>query len=343
MWKFLNILVAVALVTACGHSRGGNGVMVPLEPVDAAAVEAAGVDPQVLQDLASRPLYTFSEEEVGTYLAYLAEAEPDLRQRVVRLARKNLGQPYALHLLGEFPIETYDPEPLYSLGKSDCVVFAEHTYAMALTSSWPSFFKMLQRIRYEEGEIGVVTRNHFTEADWNRNNNWLVEDVSEEVAGEDVAFYDQTVRKARLFKNRYGIEVDIPDEKLRISYVPNAAVEGVLPKLEEGDFVNVIVGREDGGLWATHVGLIGKSADGTVTTFIHSTPPAVREEPLLAYMQRGIDRIEERKAEGGSYLWGFKFLRLREDARERLRALDGTDEPVIRATGQAVASAGASR
>ncbi len=91
---------------------------------------AAAVD---LAKLENKPLYEFSEAEVGAYLGQLQATEPSLRKRIVKLARKNLGQPYDLYLLGEMPFETYDPQPIYCLTKSDCVVFAEHTYAMALT------------------------------------------------------------------------------------------------------------------------------------------------------------------------------------------------------------------
>ena len=86
--------------------------------------------------------------------------EPDLRKRILHLARKNIGQPYELYLLGEMPFEPYDPQPIYCLGKSDCLVFTEHTYAMALSHNWPSFMRMLQRIRYRDGHLGVATRNH---------------------------------------------------------------------------------------------------------------------------------------------------------------------------------------
>jgi hypothetical protein len=33
------------------------------------------------------------------------------------------------------------------------------------------------------GQIGVATRNHFTETDWNPSNRWLVRDITAEVAG----------------------------------------------------------------------------------------------------------------------------------------------------------------
>ncbi|MBC7186459.1 MAG: DUF1460 domain-containing protein [Calditrichaeota bacterium] len=125
-----------------------------------------GMSAEQLLRMQRTPLYRFSEREVDLYLRYLREVEPDLRLRVQHLARKMVGQPYQIFLLGEFPFEIYDPDPLFSLRKSDCLVFAEHMYAMALAHDWPSFMALLQRIRYKDGRIGMLTRNHYTEADW---------------------------------------------------------------------------------------------------------------------------------------------------------------------------------
>ena len=126
-----------------------------------------------LKKMLAKPLYKFSEKELDIYLGYLQFIEPDLRNRVQHLAIKFLTQPYKIFLLGEFPVELYDPDPLFSIKKSDCLVFSEHIYAMALSYDWESFFAMLQRIRYKHGEISIITRNHYTEYDWNKNNNWL--------------------------------------------------------------------------------------------------------------------------------------------------------------------------
>ena len=197
--------------------------------------------------LENKPLYQFSEAEVGAYIKHLQATEPSLRKRIMHLARKNLGQPYAIYLLGEMPFETYDPQPIYCLAKSDCVVFGEHTYAMALTGDWAAFMKMLQRIRYRDGQIGVATRNHYTEADWVKSNQWLVRDVTRELAGGQnsenwgVAF-DERIDRAKFLKGRYGLVVDIPVEMHHDLYLPYTDVDRAAGQLEDGDFVNVVRG-----------------------------------------------------------------------------------------------------
>jgi hypothetical protein len=278
-----------------------------------AAAASVGVGAEELTELLNKPIYRMKPTEVGRYLSYLHVAEPDLRARVADLGRKNIGQPYELYLLGEFPYEAADDQPLFSLERSDCVVFAEHTYAMALSQSWEEFFWMLQRIRYKDGVIGVATRNHYTETDWNRQNAWLVKDISADLAGDRTATYTLVVDRSRFLKKRYKIDRDIPVETSIESYVPKEMVSEITSQLQPGDFVNVISGK-DGDKWASHVGLVVAAANGE-RHFLHSSEPAVREETFASYIHRVAER-EARNAAAGKQdklLFGFKFLRLNDN------------------------------
>lgn len=303
-----------------------------------------GLDPAEIATLRDKPLYEFSESEVNTYLRYLSAVEPNLRQRILHLARKNIGQPYEIYLLGEMPFEPYDPQPIYCLTKSDCVVFAEHTYAMALTHNWPSFMKMLQRIRYRDGRLGVTTRNHYTEADWNISNRWLVEDITAKIAGDSAVKFSETIDRARFFKNRYKLAVDVPVEKHEDLYLPYEQIDRARRflqegDLQEGDFVNVVraaVPKEGKptSAFVGHVGLVAHGPDGKMNPggelrMIHSTVPKVREEPIEEYIARSTKNNAANDAEGKPRLVGFKFLRLRDQPLENLRTIDGPDAPRV--------------
>jgi hypothetical protein len=202
--------------------------------------------------------------------------------------------------------------PMYSLEQSDCVVFAEHTYAMALSQSWEEFFWMLQRIRYRDGVIGVATRNHYTELDWNVANRWLVTDISADLAGPNGPGYDMRVDRARFLRTRHNTVRDIPVETSRQTYVPKDGVAAILDQLQEGDFVNVISTR-NGEYWASHVGLVVLGPNGE-RHFLHSSAPKVREETFASYMARvaGREADNARAGKPGQMLAGFKFLRLNE-------------------------------
>jgi len=324
-----------------------------------------GIDRDQLLGLIAKPLYEFNEGEVDVYLRYLSVFEPDLPKRVAHLARKNIGQPYELYLLGEMPFEHYDPQPIYSLGKSDCLVYCEHTYAMALTGSWEGFIRMLQRIRYKDGRIGVATRNHYTEADWNPNNGWLVRDITAELARGRVVKFKQEVDRAKFLRNRYKLETDIPVQEYEHVFIRFEDVKRVEGRLRDGDFVNIVRGmpgksdRRRGGhgkrgegagagsmrdifggnAWVGHTGLIVLGDDGEVH-LIHSTSPQVREEPIDAYIARSTANNAKRDAEGKARLLGFKFLRLQKDPLGNLREIDGEDAPRVVLPGGEDASLG---
>ena len=262
---------------------------------------------------APKQVYQMSPEEVHSYIAAMQQQEPDLRKRIAAIGRRNIGQPYVLNLLGEYPYELHDRLPMFSLANSDCVVFAEHTYAMALSQSWEEFFWMLQRIRYRDGVVGVASRNHYTEQDWNINNGWLVTDISAALAGPDGPSYQLTVDRARFLKTRHRTDRSMPVQVSREAYVAKDKVAEVLPQLRDGDFVNVISTR-DGAYWASHVGLIVTGPNGE-RNFLNSAEPQVREESFEAFFARTAAREERNAREGknGQKLAGFKFLRLNDN------------------------------
>lgn len=280
--------------------------------VGAACVSATAAEP--IDALLAKPLYQMQPPEAGRYIAWEHDHEPDLRKRIAAIARKNIGQPYRLNLLGEFPYQVHDELPMFSLDHSDCTVFVEHTYAMALSQSWDEFFWMLQRIRYRDGIIGVATRNHYTELDWNVANRWLVTDVSAQLAGPDGPGYTMTVDRAAFLKTRHHTEADIPVETGRQAYVPKARAAALASQLREGDYVNVVSLLPDGKTMVTHVGLVVLGPDGE-RHFLHSSEPAVREETFASYIARTEAREARNREAGknGSTLLGFKFLRLNDN------------------------------
>lgn len=295
------LLFASAVLTGCASA-----------PATKATIPGAPPPPTPIAVLLDKPIYKMTPFEAGQYITHMHGAEPDLRKRIAAIGRQHLGQPYSLHLLGEFPYEIHDSLPLFSLAQSDCVVFAEHTYAMALSQSWEEFFWMLQRIRYRDGVIGVATRNHYTEMDWNVANRWLVTDISAELAGPNGPGYAMRVDRARFLRTRHNTVREIPVETSRQTYVPKDGVAAILDQLQEGDFVNVISTR-DGEYWASHVGLVVKGPNGE-RHFLHSSEPKVREETFASYMARVATREADNARSGkrGQVLAGFKFLRLNE-------------------------------
>jgi hypothetical protein len=327
------VLATVAMAEHCAAATK------ELSSEQTAACKQLGLDTKEITKLIEKPLYKCTEAEVDQYLKFLSATEPDLRKRIVHLARKNVGQPYELYLLGEMPFEPYDPQPIYCLGKSDCLVFSEHTYAMALSRDWPAFMRMLQRIRYRDGQLGVVTRNHYTEADWNISNRWLVDDITKQLAGDTAVKFHEAIDRSKFFKNRYKLDVKVPVEQHDDIYLQYQEIARAKSELRDGDFVNIVraTSKKDsspqneifgGTAFVGHVGLIAHGEDGQVH-LIHSTEPKVREETIDSYISRSTKDLKEKDAAGKPRLVGFKFLRLQDEPLKKLKAIDGPDAPRV--------------
>ncbi len=248
-----------------------------------------------LKLLQKAPLYSFCEKELDVYLKYLHESEPDPIKRLIHLARKNIGEPYEIYLLGEYPYEMYDPDPMYCLNKSDCVTFVEHTYAEALSSDWPGFFKTLQRLRYKTGQVGMLTRNHESVADWDPNNAWLFDNITTKLGDGNQHVPLHLTWKPSKFFSKFGIGQDMPDVTVTDAYIPRDKVAGILKDLKEGDVVHVVRGNSKE-QYVGHFGLVALAPDGTIN-MIHSAEPAVREQGLLDYLEKNPKTL------------GYKFLR----------------------------------
>ena len=274
----LSILVTILILLS-----GCNAPLPALSPADQAAADTLGIPTEDLQKLIAKPLYEFNEEDLDTYLPFLQYTIPDLRERMKHLARKNLGQPYEIYLLGEYPAEIYDRQPLYILDKSDCVVFTEHVLAMAMAHDWQSFFSILQRIRYKDGIVSYINRNHYGEYDWFPNNSWLADDITAELAGKYIELDTTHVKKGKFFAKR-GVPYDMPEDSMVWSYVPIKAMPLVLDKLQTGDLVGVVRGYGHNN-WIGHFGMVMKDDDGTVY-FLHSTPPKVIQQPYLEVLDK---------------------------------------------------------
>ena len=250
----------------------------------AAALTGCGHGPaRSIEQLRDARIDTFSEQDLDHYLKWYATQPDSLTGRVIHFARQSVGQRYQLFVLGEFPYELTDPDPLYCLKASDCVTFVEQTYAMALSHDWPSFFRTLQKIRYKDGAIGFETRNHFTEADWNVNNAWLFEDVTATLTNGAAATMKSRIDRAAFFR-KAGIERSDPVQIMEGPYVPRDRIDSVLPELCDADVIQFV--KEGGGYKSvTHLGLIAHDRAGEVM-LIHSGAPAVQELPLRAYLTR---------------------------------------------------------
>lgn len=235
----------------------------------------------------TKSLSAMSNPELDTWLATLQKQS--LTQRIAQVSEKALGTPYFLGPLGEGPGAPYDAKPLIDLKRVDCVTFCEQTLALALAKNSGEALQILQKIRYKQGKIAMEYRNHYFMADWVPNNRWLVKDITATLPGAQPL--TRTISHRTLFANQgfKDIHVQEPDRTLTVHYIPDTALDKVLPQLKSGD-IGVFI-QDMPGIFASHTGFMIQNAQGKMV-FRNATsigPKQVTDLPwpeLVAYLKQ---------------------------------------------------------
>ena len=129
---------------------------------------------------------------------------------------KYLGAKYVNEPLGEEKLP--DTDPLIRFDAFDCVTFVE-------TSLADGDLEKLTKIRYKDGKIDFVNRNHFTELDWLQNNKDIVENVSNKYG--KTKFREFVVDKQSWFKKVHNLDVKTPKQSGKLEYIPYAELQNI--------------------------------------------------------------------------------------------------------------------
>lgn len=331
---------------------------------DLQACKELNISKMQLLNLIEKKIYQMTPNELDVYLDYLDFVQPSLYKRVEIIAKKYLGQPYDLYNLGEYPFELYDAKNLFNLKVSDCVTFVESVMAMALSYDWKSYFLMLQRIRYKDGNIGVAYRNHFSEVDWIPNNSWLARDITNTLNDVTPVHVYSKIQKQK-FLSKWGVTTPEPVLEAKWSYIRSEDAHLIIPQLRTGDIVFIVKGYSPDNATITHVGLVIVEENGVVN-FVHSGKPQVQILPLIDYIKKwapGVDddvapvydqefdediltndKISEDKSTSGTKsienrkkkkskavlrFLGIRILRLNENPIMNLEKIDGPNAPKL--------------
>ncbi len=215
---------------------------------------------------------------------------PDLVDRFVEASRLLLGIPYANGPLGEGDVGGPDPDPRVDLTRADCVTYLEESLALALSArrNERDFLRILDAIRYQGGEVGFVTRNHFTMRDWVPANAWLLDDVTATVGEGHIETVRKTIDRATFLRDQ-GAEpregLDAPGT-IEFVMIPTAKAGACADRLRTGDLV-LWVAKKDG-LDIAHTALLVRDPKSGALLQRHASSRAgkVTDEPFSAYAER---------------------------------------------------------
>ncbi len=94
----------------------------------------------------------------------------DMPTRIAIISAQFLGKAYSLGALGEGIQGDYDQSPLYRTDAFDCETYVDTVLALALANDPEQFKRCINQVRYHNGHVSFIDRNHFTCLDWNQNN-----------------------------------------------------------------------------------------------------------------------------------------------------------------------------
>lgn len=106
-----------------------------------------------------------------------------LSSRIVLIAQQFVKKPYELGALGEGSNGYFDQYPLYRLDAFDCETYVDTVLALAFGHDLESFKQYMRNIRYHQGHISFMERNHFISLDWNPHNQsqGLIRDITQTI------------------------------------------------------------------------------------------------------------------------------------------------------------------
>lgn len=120
--------------------------------------------------LSSSYAFASYKEEAQKYLSKLQNIS-DPTSRLNTASQFFVGLPYGQGgPLGEGPDGRYDRDPLYRFDVFDCTTYVETMVSLARSFDLNTFEKEIDDIRYENGRVDYLTRNHFTDLAWIPNN-----------------------------------------------------------------------------------------------------------------------------------------------------------------------------
>jgi hypothetical protein len=115
------------------------------------------------------------EQNANTSIHVLYQKLTDLpkdsmAEKINVISAQFISLPYVLGALGDGSMARFDQFPLYRTDAFDCDTYVNTVLALALSDSLSTFQHCIRHVRYKNGHVGYIYRNHFTSIDWNKNN-----------------------------------------------------------------------------------------------------------------------------------------------------------------------------
>jgi len=244
----------------------------------------------------SKSFYEMTHLEIDSVIRQTAQRRLTVTEKMNVMSEYFLGMPYNLKCVGDGPYALLEPWPLVNFKETNCMALCEHVLALAISDNWDNFFNNLQHIRYQDGLIGMKTRNHYTMADWLPQNSWLLTDVTAETGGKLTQKVTRTISHRQFFVNK-GIS-DMSGVK------PDREItQGLADGLRTGDILALLYANLDN-IFSAHMVMVAnkngkkvirESSNSKMTTFDTPLDKWIHEKLALTpqrYMGIAVMRVK---------------------------------------------------
>jgi hypothetical protein len=203
----------------------------------------------------------------------------DPGERVAFLSAAFLTTPYqADTLIGSADIaEVF----VLRLDAVDCFTFLDYVEALRRSSNYREFVAHLHDVRYQQGQVDFLSRNHFFSL-WGNTPLAPLRDVTAKIGGKRTRWVIKHLNQnteGTLFLPGY------PVKKQVVAFIPGGAVDKtIVSRLHTGDYIGIY--SSNPGLDVSHTGIVIKKGE---TTFLRHASSKwlrkrVRDVKLLPYL-----------------------------------------------------------
>ncbi len=206
-----------------------------------------------------------------------ASTVPDTSDRIAFLSSQFLGISYQVSTLTGSEAE---PEQLViNLRAVDCFTLLDYVEAMRHSITFDSFVGHLKKIRYRDGLVSYMNRNHFF-TDWAQYNQACISDVTGKVGGAQT----HRIRKVLNVKTDGSFFVPgIPSVTRDMDFIPSGCIDDVvLGMMNTGDYAGIYSDRP--GLDVSHTGVIIRRGSDVVFRHASSIQGKVVDEDFGKYV-----------------------------------------------------------
>lgn len=204
---------------------------------------------------------------------------PQPGQKIAFISAAFLETPYLANaLIGN--AETTE-EVVLRLDGVDCFTLLDYVEALRRAANVAEFKENLRHIRYRQGQVNFLTRNHFF-SEWGDGDFARLDNVTALVGESDVQRVEKQLNQkadGTLYLPGY------PVKKRQIVFIrPEAINESLLNRLHSGDYVGIY--SFEPGLDVSHSGIVVKQAGQTFLRHASArkSMKKVVDEDLLSYL-----------------------------------------------------------